>query len=80
MRLRRGGRRLRGRTPGLGQMTITHALCLALAGRMEEARQVCARGLEVEPTHRIRFFSDFGLAPAIAAKLDHAARVLGIPE
>jgi adenylate cyclase len=66
--------------PRFGTLTLGHAVMLALAGRMEEARQVCARGLELEPTFRIRVIREIGFAPAITDKIVHALRLLGLPE
>ena len=38
------------------------------------------RGLELEPSFRIRLFFEYGLAPALAERLVEGARVLGLPE
>ena len=57
-----------------------HAIALALAGRAEESKSLIQRGLELEPGFRIRIFSEFGMAPPLAAKFIEGARLLGLPE
>ena len=52
----------------------------ALTGRVEEARPIARRGLELEPGWRVRMLSEIGLVPAIANKLAAGARLLGLPE
>jgi TolB-like protein/class 3 adenylate cyclase len=59
---------------------FAHAIALALAGRREEAEQPLKRGLELEPSFRVRFFSELGMAPTIADRLAQGARLLGLPE
>jgi hypothetical protein len=56
------------------------AVSLALGGRMDEARSVCARALELEPGMSIRTARELGYAPSIEAKLVLAHRLLGLPE
>ena len=57
-----------------------HAIALALGGRAEESATLAQRGLELEPGFRIRIFSEFGMARAIAEKFAEGARLLGLPE
>jgi adenylate cyclase len=57
-----------------------HAVGLALAGRLVEARPIVARGLVLEPTYRIRMFGQIGLTPLLADRLAEGARLLGLPE
>jgi tetratricopeptide (TPR) repeat protein len=66
--------------PTFGTITLCHALTLALAGRIEEARQVSARGLDLDPTFRVRTLREIGFAPAITDKFVDAARLLAIPD
>jgi hypothetical protein len=63
--------------PDLGGFLGAQAAYLALAGRMNEARSVCARALELEPGISIRTALSHGLAPAIEAKLVKGYRLLG---
>jgi adenylate cyclase len=57
-----------------------HAIALALAGRAAEAAPSVLRGLELEPGFRLRIFSEFGMAWAIAEKFVEGGRLLGLPE
>ena len=57
-----------------------HAIALALAGRAAEAAPSVQRGLELEPGFRLRIFSEFGMARAIAEKFVEGGRLLGLPE
>jgi adenylate cyclase len=66
--------------PDFGGFLAAQAAPLALAGRMEEARSVCARAIELEPGISIRTARSHGLAPAIEAKLVQGYRLLGLPE
>jgi TolB-like protein/Tfp pilus assembly protein PilF len=66
--------------PHIGGFAFGQAMALALAGRMDEARLVFARGLELEPRFHIRMISVYGDVPAIADKCVRAARLLGAPE
>jgi adenylate cyclase len=56
------------------------ASALALAGRVEEARPIVRRGLDLEPGWRIRVWSSVGIAEAIADRLAEGGRLLGLPE
>ena len=66
--------------PGLGTFVMCQAWALALAGRMDEARPICARALELEPGFCIRTIVEAGLPPAVADKAIHGGRLLGLPE
>ena len=55
-------------------------MALALAGRIEEAKPIFARGVELEPEFCIRTIFEMGLIPELANKYVHAARLLGVPE
>jgi tetratricopeptide (TPR) repeat protein len=66
--------------PDFGGFLGAQAAHLALAGRMDEARSVCARALELEPGISIRTALSHGLAPALEAKLVKGYRLLGLPE
>jgi TolB-like protein len=56
------------------------AAALALAGQLDEGRQVARRLLELEPHIRCRLANEVGLIPAIAERFYHGLRDLGIPE
>ena len=56
------------------------AISLALAGRVEEARPIFARALELEPEFRIRTILELGYAPAIADRFVRGAKLLGARE
>ena len=66
--------------PSFASFVRAQAQMLALAGRMEEAKLMLARALELEPEFRIRTIHELGYAPAIRDKLVHAARLLGARE
>jgi adenylate cyclase len=66
--------------PDFGGVVMGQASALALAGRMEEARSVCARALKLEPGLSVRTALELGCAPAIESKLVQASRLLGVPE
>jgi adenylate cyclase len=66
--------------PDLGMFVIGRAQMLALAGRIDEARPVFARGLALEPEFRIRTILELGWAPVIMDKMVLAARLLGARE
>jgi TolB-like protein/class 3 adenylate cyclase/Tfp pilus assembly protein PilF len=66
--------------PNIGGFAIGQAMALALAGRMDEARPIFARGLELDVRWSIRRISEYGTVPAIADKWVEAARLLGAPE
>jgi tetratricopeptide (TPR) repeat protein len=66
--------------PDFGGFLGGQAAYLAFAGRMDEARLVCARALALEPGLSIRTALSLGLAPALEAKLVQGYRLLGLPE
>jgi TolB-like protein len=66
--------------PGLGAFVMAQAWALALAGRLDEARLICARALELEPGLSIRTIIEAGFPPAIADKAIRGGRLLGLPE
>jgi TolB-like protein/class 3 adenylate cyclase/Tfp pilus assembly protein PilF len=74
------GAKLAQASPNLCPHVMTYAVALALAGRMEEARRVCARALEIEPSWSI------GKGRSISGRTNHAEnferglRLLGVPE
>jgi adenylate cyclase len=57
-----------------------HAASLALAGRVDEARPVVRRLLELEPGFRYRMVFAIGMVRAAAEKFAEGARILGLPE
>ncbi len=57
---------------------FSQAQSLALAGHMEEARLLAARGLELQPG--FRFPIKLRIAPPLLEKLAVGARLLGLPE
>jgi tetratricopeptide (TPR) repeat protein len=73
------GRAAQGNT-GLGIIDLYHAAVLALAGRVEEARPIARRGLELMPGWRVRMFLEIGMAAAVADKFREGARLLRLPE
>jgi adenylate cyclase len=66
--------------PAHSVMPFFHAIALALAGHATHATPWLQRGLELEPGFRVRIFSEFGMAPALAEKFAKGARLLGLPE
>jgi adenylate cyclase len=66
--------------PGFGAFFFGQAQMLALAGRMDEANAIFARGLALEPNYRIQSIREIGFVPAIADKMVHGARLLGVRE
>jgi adenylate cyclase len=74
------GAKLAQVSPNLGGHVITYAVALALAGRMDEARRVCARALEIEPSSSISTSRSVGLGPGVAEKFERGLRTLGVPE
>jgi tetratricopeptide (TPR) repeat protein len=66
--------------PSFGSFARAQAFSLALAGRMEEARAIFARALELDPEYRIRTTFELGYVPAIAERMAQAARSLGARE
>jgi adenylate cyclase len=73
------GARLAQVSPNLGVHVMTYAVALALSGRMEEARRVSTRALEIEPSSSSTFRS-VGLGPGVAEKIERGLRTLGVPE
>jgi adenylate cyclase len=63
----------------LSSLYFFEATALALAGRVEAARPLVRRGLELEPGFRLRFFFEL-IAPEIADKFVEGGRLLGLPE
>ena len=55
------------------------AIALALAGRMEDAKPIVQRGLELEPGFRVQVAAEIGFAPVIADKFAEGGRLLGLP-
>jgi adenylate cyclase len=66
--------------PNFGGFAMSQASALALAGRVEKARPIFARALELEPGFSIRTILELGSAPAIADKFVRGARLLGLTE
>jgi tetratricopeptide (TPR) repeat protein len=66
--------------PGFGSAYGSHAIALALAGRIAEARPILSKALELEPGGRIYMIYEIGLLPEIADKCAAGARLLGLPE
>ncbi len=64
-------------SPGIPVLHILQALALALAGRLEEARPLAQRGLELFPGWRL---GKIVAAPALLDKYVEGARRLGLPE
>ena len=58
------------------------AACHAMSGRVQEAREVCARAMQLDPTLRISGMKDRGpnRRPEDIEKLVQAFRVAGVPE
>jgi hypothetical protein len=65
--------------PRMSYLYFLQAEALALAGRLEEARPIAQRGLELFPGWRIGLYAAFGIAPAILDKIVEGARLLGLP-
>ena len=61
-------------------IVIAQALALALAGRIDDASAVFARGMELEPSASIRTIRELGYIPALEEKMIRGARMLGLPE
>jgi tetratricopeptide (TPR) repeat protein len=66
--------------PKFGMIVIAQAQALALAGRIQEARAVFARGMELEPSASIRTIRELGYIPTLEEKMIRGARILGLPE
>ena len=56
-----------------------HAVALALAGRIEEARAILERA-QGQPGWQKRFFAELGAPQALVDKFVEGARLLGLPE
>jgi adenylate cyclase len=66
-------------SPKTSTYYLFHAMGLALAGHLEEARPLAERGLELEPQFRVRWLC--GMFPrALADKFAEAGRLLVLPE
>ena len=63
-----------------GMIVIVQAGALALAGRIQEARAVFARGMELESTASIRTIRELGCTPALEEKMIRGGRMLGLPD
>jgi TolB-like protein/class 3 adenylate cyclase/Flp pilus assembly protein TadD len=75
------GAKLAQISPNLGGHVICYAVALALAGRIEEARLVCARALEIEPAISIsQSRSITGSSANLGENWERAYRLLGVPE
>jgi tetratricopeptide (TPR) repeat protein len=66
--------------PKFGALFAAQASALALAGRMEEAKAIFAKALELERSLCIRAIRALGYAPEIEALWVRAARLLGVPD
>jgi len=66
--------------PRMAHLYFRQAESLALTGRLQEARRIAQRGLELFPGWRIGLLAAFGLSPAITDKIIEGARLLGLPE
>ena len=77
--------RQRGDSTGKVLPATTNGLETAVApwrrdGDPAEAAPSVQRGFELEPGFRLRIFSEFGMAQAVAEKFVAAGRLLGLPE
>jgi adenylate cyclase len=63
----------------LGAQCIMMA-CHAMSGRVEEAREVCAHAMQLDPTLRISGIKDLYRRPEHIEKLTQAFRIAGMPE
>jgi adenylate cyclase len=66
--------------PNFSTSYFMRALAMASAGRVEAARSLVRRGLELEPGFRVRMFSEIGIAPVVAKQFAKGGRLLGLPE
>jgi adenylate cyclase len=66
--------------PGFSSAHSARAVALALGGRVEEAKPIMQRALELEPGGRIYMVYEIGLLRGIADKYAAGARLLGVPE
>jgi adenylate cyclase len=65
--------------PNFSTAYLFEAIALALAGRLNDARPVARRGIELEPGFDPRVFSEHGLAPALIEKLTEGLSLLDLP-
>ncbi len=61
-------------------MPLCRVCALALAGRVDEARTVAQRALELRPGLRVRIFLEMGMIQPISERFVEGARLAGIPE
>ena len=66
--------------PRFGVLHFNQAIALALAGRLEEARPIVGRGLELQPDFRTRVYAESGVASELIVKITKGARLLGLPD
>ncbi len=66
--------------PGFSSAHSARAIALALAGRVEEAKPVMRKAMELEPGGRVYMIYEIGLLREIADKWAAGARLLGVPE
>jgi adenylate cyclase len=66
--------------PAFSTLHFLYAIGLALAGRIEDARPVVAKGLELEPSFSSRLLLQVGITRQIVDRLVQGARILGLPE
>jgi tetratricopeptide (TPR) repeat protein len=66
--------------PPFGTPCFFHAVSLALAGRLDEARPAVQQLLQLEPNFQSRIVFEVGYARSLADKLSEGARILGLPE
>jgi adenylate cyclase len=75
------GAKLAQVSPSFQDHVLLYAAALGLAGHMEEARQACARALEIDPSYRMRRAAE-NTRPAteLLEKFFRIGRLLGVPE
>jgi hypothetical protein len=56
------------------------AACHAMSGRVEEAREVCTRVMQLDPTMRVAEVTEPYRRPEDIEKLVQALRIAGMPE
>ena len=66
-------------SPKTGTYYLLHAIALALAGHLAEARSLAERGLELEPQFRVRWLCGISTR-ALADKFAEAGRLLALPD
>ena len=59
---------------------LCQAIAVALAGRMDEAKPILNRALELEPGFRLSGFHAFHMKPALLDRFLEGGRLLGLPE